>query len=191
MLDAIRTRRAAKTDSRFTAARSVIKVGKIEIGGNAKVVVAGPCSVESWEQILSAAVAVRSAGATMLRGGAFKPRTSPTSFQGLGLKGLELLFRAGRKTGLPVVTEVMSENDVDVVTEYADLIQVGARNMQNFALLKRLAKIPKPVLLKRGPAATVKEWLSAADYLMTDGNTNVILCERGIRGFDPALRYTL
>src|SRR5579862_5942005 len=141
--------------------RTVVKVGEVAIGGEAVVVIAGPCSVESREQLVSTAEAVKRSGATMLRGGAYKPRTSPYDFQGLGLEALKILREAREQTGLSVVTEVMSTEDVDIICEYADMLQVGARNMQNFALLRRLAKVRKPVLLKRGPSATVKEWLLA------------------------------
>lgn len=166
-------------------------VRDVPIGGDQAIVIAGPCSVESEEQVVATAKAVREFGAVMLRGGAFKPRTSPHDFQGLGLEGLKLLRKAGDVSGLPIVTEVMSEDDVGIVSELADMVQVGARNMQNFSLLKKLAKIDKPVLLKRGLAATVKEWLSAAEYLLSGGNENVVLCERGIRTFDTSLRNTL
>ena len=169
----------------------VIRVGGVSIGNGTPVIIAGPCSVESEAQIRESALAVKRAGAQILRGGAFKPRTSPHSFQGLGIDGLILLREAANEAEMPIVTEVMSEDMVDVVAEFADLVQVGARNMQNFALLKKLAKIQKPILLKRGPAATVSEWLSSADYLLSGGNDRVILCERGIRGFDPALRNVL
>jgi 3-deoxy-7-phosphoheptulonate synthase len=170
---------------------SVVWVANVPVGGEDAVVIAGPCSVESREQVLQTAIAVKQAGATILRGGAYKPRTSPYDFQGLGVPGLRYLREAGDHAAMPVVTEVMSEDDVAVVSDHADLIQVGARNMQNFALLKKLAKINKPVLLKRGPSATVKEWLSAAEYLLHGGNENVVLCERGIKTFDTSLRNTL
>lgn len=166
-------------------------VRDIPIGGREAIVIAGPCSVESAEQINATARAVRQYGAVMLRGGAFKPRTSPHDFQGLGIEGLKLLSRAGVRYGLPVVTEIMSEEDIAIVRDHADMLQVGARNMQNFALLKKLAKTQTPILLKRGPSATVKEWLSAAEYLLHGGNENVVLCERGIRTFDNSLRNTL
>jgi 3-deoxy-7-phosphoheptulonate synthase len=147
--------------------------------------------VESREQLFSTARAVKAGGARLLRGGAYKPRTSPYEFQGLGVEALRLLSEAREETGLPVVTEVMSTEDVDVICEHADLLQVGARNMQNFALLRRLAKVDKPVLLKRGPSASVKEWLLAAEYLVAGGNPNVILCERGIKTFETETRNTL
>jgi len=153
-------------------------------------VIAGPCSVESREQMLETAQGVKRAGATMLRGGAYKPRTSPYEFQGLGIEALKILREARELTGLPVVTEVMSTEDVDLICEYADMLQVGARNMQNFALLRRLATVKKPILLKRGPSATVKEWLLAAEYLLSGGNDQVALCERGIKTFETATRNT-
>jgi 3-deoxy-7-phosphoheptulonate synthase len=162
--------------------------GGLSIGGDEIVVIAGPCSVESEAQILETAHAVREAGAVILRGGAFKPRTSPYSFQGLGRKGLELLAKAREETGLLIVTEVMESDAVDAVAEVADIVQVGARNMQNFALLKRLGKLRKPVLLKRGIAATLTELLLSAEYLLAEGNDQVVLCERGVRGFDPGSR---
>jgi 3-deoxy-7-phosphoheptulonate synthase len=171
--------------------RSCVNVGEVCIGGAEAVVIAGPCSVESREQILSTARAVRAAGATMLRGGAYKPRTSPYDFQGLGVEALQLLREAREETGLPVVTEVMSTEDIPVICEYADMLQVGARNMQNFALLRHLAKADKPILLKRGPSASVKEWLLAAEYLLSGGNSNVVLCERGIKTFETEMRNTL
>jgi len=171
---------------------SIVDVGGVRIGnGEPVVVIAGPCSVESREQLLTTARAVKSAGARLLRGGAYKPRTSPYDFQGLGEEALELLAEARRETGLPVVTEVMSTEDVDTICEHADMLQVGARNMQNFALLRRLATIDKPVLLKRGPSATVKEWLLAAEYLLTGGNPKVVLCERGIKTFETETRNTI
>jgi 3-deoxy-7-phosphoheptulonate synthase len=170
----------------------IVWVGGVAIGGGGDaVVMAGPCSVESREQVTATALAVKRAGAVMLRGGAYKPRTSPHDFQGLGVEGLKLLREAGELSGLPVVTEIMSEDDISVGCEYADMIQVGARNMQNFALLKKLAKTKRPILLKRGASATIKEWLSAADYLLHGGNENVVLCERGIKTFDHSLRNTL
>jgi 3-deoxy-7-phosphoheptulonate synthase len=171
--------------------RTVVHVGDVAIGGPEVVVIAGPCSVESREQILTTAHAVKAAGASMLRGGAYKPRTSPYEFQGLGEEALKLLAEAREETGLPVVTEVMGTEDVDLIGEYVDMFQIGARNMQNFALLRRLATANKPVLLKRGPSATVKEWLLAAEYLLSGGNPNVVLCERGIKTFETETRNTL
>ena len=175
----------------FHAARTVVDVRGVRIGGGECVVIAGPCSVESREQILETARAVKAAGAHMLRGGAYKPRTSPYDFQGLGVEALALLKEARKETGLPIVTEVMGTDEVDLVAECADVMQVGARNMQNFPLLRRLASVPRPILLKRGPSATVKEWLLAAEYLLAGGNPNVILCERGIKTFESELRNTL
>jgi len=171
--------------------RTVVWVGDVPIGGDDAVVMAGPCSVESRDQVTQTAHAVKDLGAAILRGGAYKPRTSPYDFQGLGVEGLRLLREAGDSAGMPIATEVMSEDDVIVVCDYADMLQVGARNMQNFALLKKLARTRKPILLKRGPSATVKEWLSAAEYLLHGGNENVVLCERGIKTFDNSLRNTL
>ena len=172
-------------------ARTVVDVRGKKIGNGDVVVIAGPCSVESEEQLMETAHAVKASGASMLRGGAYKPRTSPYDFQGLGVEALRFLRHASKETGLPVVTEVMSEGDVEVVEEYADMMQVGARNMQNFSLLRKLARVSKPVLLKRGPSATVKEWLLAAEYLLAGGNANVVLCERGIKTFETATRNTL
>lgn len=171
---------------------TVVDVAGLRIGrGYRPVVVAGPCAVESEEQIVKTALFVKKAGADMLRGGAFKPRTGPHTFQGLRDEGLKLLALAGRESGLPVVTEVMSPDNVGLVAEYADLLQVGARNMQNFDLLRELGRIRKPVLLKRGMSATVEEFLAAAEYILAEGNEQVILCERGIRTFETATRNTL
>src|SRR5215475_11665556 len=170
---------------------TVVDVGGVKIGGDKVVVIAGPCSVESREQLLETARGVKRAGANMLRGGAYKPRTSPYEFQGLGIEALKILREARELTGLPVVTEVMSTEDVDLIAEHADVLQVGARNMQNFALLRRLARVDRPILLKRGPSATVKEWLLAAEYLLSGGNSQVILCERGIKTFETELRNTI
>jgi 3-deoxy-7-phosphoheptulonate synthase len=166
-------------------------VGDAIFGGPEPVIIAGPCTVESREQLLRAAEAVRAAGAHLLRGGAFKPRTSPYSFQGLGEEGLRLLAEARELTGLPIVTEVLDTEHVELVAAYADMLQIGARNMMNFALLKKVAKTGKPVLLKRGFAATVEEWLLSAEYVLAGGNDQVVLCERGVRGFDPATRFML
>ena len=171
--------------------RTVVDVHGVKIGGGDLVVMAGPCSVESGDQLMQTALAVKAAGANMLRGGAYKPRTSPYDFQGLGVEALRLLRDAREATGLAVVTEVMSETDVEIVAEYADMLQVGARNMQNFSLLRKLAVVPRPILLKRGPSATIKEWLLAAEYLLAGGNANVVLCERGIKTFETATRNTL
>jgi 3-deoxy-7-phosphoheptulonate synthase len=176
----------------FHPRSSVVKVGPVEIGeGRRPVIAAGPCAVESAEQILKTAAAVRKAGADLLRGGAFKPRTGPHTFQGLREEGLKLLAKAGKEAGLPIVTEVMSPDNVGLVAEYADLLQVGARNMQNFDLLRELGRIRKPVLLKRGMSATIEEFLAAAEYILAEGNQQVILCERGIRTFETATRNTL
>ena len=177
--------------SREHRERSVIRVGDVEIGGARPVLMAGPCVVEGRAELLEAARAVKAAGADMLRGGAFKPRTSPYAFQGLGVEGLRLLAEAREATGMPVVTEVMEPDQVDIVSEYADMLQVGSRNMANFSLLRRVGASHRPVLLKRGFAATVEEWLMSAEYILAAGNPNVVLCERGVRGFDPVLRFTL
>ncbi len=174
----------------FKQERSRIRVNGTEIGGDEFVVMAGPCSVENEKQIIETAEGVAAAGAKLLRGGAFKPRTSPYDFQGLEVEGLKLLAKAREATGLAIVTEVMSDGDVGRVGEYADVMQVGARNMQNFALLKALGKCPRPVLLKRGMSSTVKELLMSAEYITAHGNPNVILCERGIRTFETATRNT-
>ena len=174
----------------YAAHRTIVRVGNVAIGGSSPVVIAGPCSVESREQLLTAAQAVKTAGATLLRGGAYKPRTSPYDFQGLGLEALLILREVAELTGLPVVSEVMSTEDIEVVSDHVDMLQVGARNMQNFALLRRLGNVRRPVLLKRNPAATVKEWLLAAEYILAGGNDQVVLCERGIRSYDPELRNT-
>ena len=171
--------------------RTVVDVKGVRIGGPELVVMAGPCSVESRDQLMQTARAVKAAGAKILRGGAYKPRTSPYDFQGLGVEGLQILKEASLETGLPVVTEVMGIEDLDSVVEYADMLQVGARNMQNYPLLRKLATVPRPILLKRGPSATIKEWLLAAEYLLSGGNPNVVLCERGIKTFDSELRNTL
>ena len=170
---------------------SVINVGGVEIGGRKIQVIAGPCSVETQEQVTDIAKSIKLGGASMLRGGAFKPRTSPYSFQGLKEVGLEYLKGAKKETGLPIVTEIMSPYMIERFVEDVDLIQVGARNMQNFELLKELGKTNKPILLKRGLAATIEEWLMAAEYIMSEGNENVILCERGIRTFETYTRNTL
>ena len=173
------------------SANTTVGVGPAVIGGERIVVMAGPCSVESREQVLDVAARVKAAGAAVLRGGAFKPRTSPYAFQGLELEGLKLLAEAKRETGLPVITEVMEPERVDLVAEHADILQVGARNVQNFSLLRRVAEAGKPVLLKRGMSTTIQEWLLSAEYVLAGGNPNVILCERGIRTFETATRFTL
>ncbi|MFQ5929154.1 MAG: 3-deoxy-7-phosphoheptulonate synthase [Acidobacteriota bacterium] len=170
---------------------TIVQIGGIQVGHGGFALIAGPCSVESETQIIQAAVQVKEAGANMLRGGAFKPRTSPYSFQGLEHEGLKLLAKARQETGLAVVTEVLSPEDAGLVAEYADVLQVGARNMQNFSLLKKLGKINRPILLKRGMMCTVKEALMCAEYILSSGNPSVILCERGIRTFEDATRNTL
>ena len=180
-----------KTARAARPAGSRVRVGNVEVGGPELVVAAGPCSVETEAQIQEAAHAVASSGARLLRGGAFKPRTSPYSFQGLGEEGLRLLAAAGHATGLPIVTEVMTAEDVPLVARYADALQVGARNVQNFALLKALGRAAKPVLLKRGFSTTVEELLMSAEYVLAHGNPDVILCERGIRTFETCTRNTL
>jgi 3-deoxy-7-phosphoheptulonate synthase len=173
----------------WKADTTLVDLGRgVVVGGRDVVVIAGPCSVESEEQIVASARAVKSAGATALRGGAFKPRTSPYSFQGLGKKGLQLLALARQETGLPIVTEAMDEAGAELVAEYADCIQLGARNMQNYSLLRAVGRLRKPVLLKRGLAATITELLMSAEYILSEGNSQVILCERGVRSFDSAAR---
>lgn len=172
-------------------ADTVVMIGGVSVGGKQFTVIAGPCAVESRDQMLATAEAVKAAGAHCLRGGAYKPRSSPYSFQGLGLKGLRILHEAAEKTGLPAVTEVLEAGDVGTVGRWADAFQIGARNMQNFRLLTRLGRSQKPVILKRGMAATVEDLLLAAEYIVSEGNPNVILCERGIRTFETATRNTL
>lgn len=175
----------------FKEQDTIVRVGDIEIGGEQVHVMAGPCAVESREQLMEAAEIVKDAGATMLRGGAFKPRTSPYAFQGLEEEGLKYLAEAREKTGLKIVTEVMDASTLPMVAEYADILQIGTRNMQNFFLLREVARINKPVLLKRGASATIEEWLMAAEYIMAGGNYDVILCERGIRTYESITRNTL
>ncbi len=170
---------------------TVISIGQVRIGGGRVAVIAGPCAVESWRQIMAAAKAVREAGAVMLRGGAFKPRTSPYAYQGPGEEGLQLLHEAGKAYGMPVVSEAMATEQLPLLARYVDVLQIGARNMQNFELLKQTGELGKPVLLKRGPGATIEEWLMAAEYLMAHGTRDVMLCERGIRTFETSTRYTL
>ncbi|MER3417669.1 MAG: 3-deoxy-7-phosphoheptulonate synthase [Chloroflexota bacterium] len=185
-------RRPFKLTSReFHPEDSVIRVGDVVIGDGSLTVMAGPCAVESREQLLETAIAVRDAGATVLRGGAFKPRTSPYSFQGLGVEGLRYLAEARERTGLPVITEVMEPNQVDVVAEYADILQIGARNMQNYSLLMAVGRVARPVMLKRGFGSTIEELLMAAEYIVSAGNPNVMLCERGIRTFETYTRNTM
>ena len=182
--------RNLKLASREMEQRTVINVSDVEIGQDF-VVIAGPCSVESESQTLATAHAVKAAGANMLRGGAFKPRTSPYAFQGLGLSGLKILAKARQETGLPIVSEVIDPRDVSWVAEFADVLQIGTRNMQNFSLLKEVGKADRPVLLKRGMYSTLEEWLNCAEYILSEGNPNVILCERGIRTFEKYTRNTL
>jgi len=178
----------AKTDA---CANSVVRAGGVEIGGDDFVVMAGPCAVESEQQLLRTAEMVAAAGARLLRGGAYKPRSSPYSFQGLGIEGLKILRKAREETGLAIVTEVMSEEDVDLIAEYADLMQVGTRSMENYALLERLGGCGRPVLLKRGMTATLEELLRSAQVIAMNGNSHIVLCERGIRTFETATRNTL
>ena len=175
----------------FKPVNTVVQVGDLPIGGDQFVVMAGPCSVESREQVLQTARAAKAAGAQVLRGGAYKPRTSPYSFQGLGEEGLEYLAEAREATGLPIITEVLDTADVPKVAKYTDILQLGTRNMQNFALLRAVGNVDKPVMLKRGMSATIEEWLMAAEYILHAGNMQVILCERGIRTFETAARNTL
>ena len=179
-----------KLASRDKAQQTVIEVGEVAFGRDF-VVIAGPCSVESEHQTIETARAVKASGADMMRGGAFKPRTSPYSFQGLGLRGLKILAKARAETGLPIVTEVLDPRDVSWVAEFADILQIGTRNMQNFALLKEVGKVKRPVLLKRGMFSTLEEWLNCAEYILSEGNPDVILCERGIRTFENYTRNTL
>ena len=175
----------------FKSEDTVVKVGDVAIGGDDMVVIAGPCAVESEEQLITTARAVKSMGAKLLRGGAFKPRSSPYSFRGMGVQGLQLLAKAREETGLPIVTEVMAPEDVGMVAQYADVLQIGARNAQNFNLLDEVGKLRKPVLLKRSFSASYEEWLLAAEYVLSGGNSHVILCERGIRTFESATRFTI
>ena len=170
---------------------TIVEINGVAIGGNEIVVMAGPCAVESEEQLLTTAQAVKTAGATVLRGGAFKPRTSPYQFRGMGESGLKLLAQAGKETQMPIITEVMAPDHVDLVAQYADILQIGARNMQNFVLLDEVGKTKKPVLLKRGLSSSIQEWLLAAEYVMAQGNEQVILCERGIRTFETYTRNTM
>lgn len=193
VMQTVRIQEPYKLASRTTRPdNTVIEVadGRVRIGGEAVVVMAGPCSVESRSQIIEIAHAVKEVGATVLRGGAFKPRTSPYDFQGLGLKGLEYLAEARKVTGLPVITEVMREEQVPMVAEYADILQIGARNMQNYGLLQTVGRQSKPVMLKRGISGTIRELLMSAEYIVSNGNNNVMLCERGIRTYETATRNT-
>ena len=190
--DVVPISRPYKLASReFKPDDTVIKVGGVTIGGNEVVVMAGPCAAETREQVMSTARAVKAAGASILRGGAFKPSTSPYSFRGLGEEGLKLLAEAKEETGLPLITEVLTPDDVELVVRYADILQVGARNMQNFILLDEVGRANKPVMLKRGMSATIQEWLLAAEYILSQGNRQVILCERGIRTFETYTRNTM
>jgi 3-deoxy-7-phosphoheptulonate synthase len=175
----------------FQPENTTIKVGDVVLGGDKLAIIAGPCAVESERQILDTAKAVRAAGACILRGGAFKPSTSPYQFRGLGRQGLEMLAMARAETGLPFITEVLTPQDVELVAEYADILQIGARNMQNFNLLDEVGKVNKPVMLKRGMSATIQEWLLSAEYILSQGNRQLILCERGIRTFETYTRNTL
>jgi len=175
----------------FKPEPTIVDVGGVKIGGGRFTMIAGPCSVENWETLLETAEKVKAAGAHLLRGGAYKPRTSPYAFQGLGEEGLKLLARAREATGMPFVTEVMDTAQVELVASYADMLQIGARNMQNFDLLKAVGEVRKPVLLKRGLSATIKEWLMSAEYIFSRGNYQVVLCERGIRTFETYTRNTL
>ncbi|MBL7662942.1 3-deoxy-7-phosphoheptulonate synthase [bacterium] len=179
-----------KLVSKENRPQSIVQVGKIKVGTELAII-AGPCAVESEEQLLATARIVKKLGANMLRAGAFKPRTSPYSFQGLGLKGLQILARAREETGLPIVTEVVDPRDVTWVSEFADVLQIGARNMQNYSLLREVGKNSRAVLLKRGMHSTIEEWLNCAEYILAEGNPNVILCERGIRTFETYTRNTL
>jgi len=174
----------------FKPQNTVVKVGNVEIGSNKIAIIAGPCSVEDEDQIIETAVAVKKAGASILRGGAYKPRTSPYTFQGLGEDGLKLLAKARQVTQLPIVTEILDTEDLHLVAEYSDMLQIGARNAQNYALLRRVGRCNKPVLLKRGMSTTINEFLMAAEYILSEGNHNVVLCERGIRTFETATRNT-
>ena len=175
----------------FHPEESVVDVSGVRVGGGSLAMIAGPCSVESTEQVLEIALSAKASGANLLRGGAFKPRTSPYSFQGLGLDGLDILCEVKQETGLPIVTELMSPDHLELFNEKVDLIQIGARNMQNFDLLKQLGQLDRPILLKRGLNATYEEWIMSAEYIMASGNENVILCERGIRTFESYTRNTL
>ena len=175
----------------FHPANTIVDVAGFPVGGEQLAIMAGPCSVESYDQLYEIAVAVKAAGAQFLRGGAFKPRTSPYDFQGLGLEGLKILRDVADRTGLRVVTEIVDKDDLEAVSEYADLLQIGARNMQNFQMLKAIGKSQKPVLFKRGLSATISEWLNAAEYIASGGNENIIFCERGIRTFETYTRNTM
>lgn len=190
--EVVRISRPYKLATReFHPLDTIVDVSGVKVGGGSAVVMAGPCAVESEMQIMTTAIAIKKAGAHMLRGGAFKPRSSPYSFRGMGEEALKLMAKARAETGLPIVTEVMTPTDVALVAEYADLLQIGARNMQNYQLLEEVGRSHRPVLLKRGLSATFEEWMLSAEYIMNQGNNNVILCERGIRTFETATRNTL
>ncbi|MFZ9857158.1 MAG: 3-deoxy-7-phosphoheptulonate synthase [Roseiflexaceae bacterium] len=190
--EVVRISRPYKLATReFHPLDTIVDVSGVKVGGGSAVVMAGPCAVESETQIMTTAIAIKKAGAHMLRGGAFKPRSSPYSFRGMGEDALKLMAKARVETGLPIVTEVMTPTDVALVAEYADLLQIGARNMQNYQLLEEVGRSQRPVLLKRGLSATFEEWMLSAEYIMNQGNNNVILCERGIRTFETATRNTL
>ncbi|MSQ06023.1 MAG: 3-deoxy-7-phosphoheptulonate synthase [Dehalococcoidia bacterium] len=192
VIEVIRVTKPYKLASReFHPENSVVMVGNVMVGGPEPVVMAGPCSVEDEEQMVSTARAVKAAGAQILRGGAYKPRSSPYSFRGMGLDGLKLLQTAKQETGMPIITEVMTPADVDIVAQYSDVLQIGARNMQNYNLLDAVGELDKPVMVKRGLAASYEEWLLAAEYVMAGGNTKVMLCERGIRAFEQYTRFTM
>jgi len=192
VIEVIRVTKPYKLTSReMKPEDTVVNVGGVSVGGPGVVVIAGPCSVESREQTVSAAMDLRRRGAHLLRGGAYKPRSSPYSFQGLGREGLEILVQARKESGLPVVSEALSVEDLDLIAEHVDMIQIGARNMQNFSLLRRVGQLRRPVLLKRGLAATLEEFLLAAEYILSEGNREVVLCERGIRTFSDHTRFTL
>ena len=180
-----------KVNRKFQEEDTIIEVGNVKFGGDEVIIMAGPCAVESYEQVDIIAKTVKESGAKILRGGAFKPRTSPYSYQGMGVEGLQILKKVGDKYGLPVISELMSAENIDDFLKYVDIIQIGARNMQNFALLKELGKLDKPIMLKRGFSNTIEEWLMSAEYIMAGGNHKVILCERGIRTFEPYTRNTL
>ncbi|MEM1560781.1 MAG: 3-deoxy-7-phosphoheptulonate synthase, partial [Ignisphaera sp.] len=187
----VKTKRPYQLASNEWKDKTIVNVGDVEVGGRGIIIAAGPCAVESETQMIEIAKAVKRVGAQILRGGAFKPRTSPYSFQGLGEEGLKILKRASEAVGLPVVTEVMDVRDASLVAKYADMIQIGARNAQNYSLLKEVGKLKKPVLLKRGFGMTVEEWILTAEYVLLEGNGSVVLCERGIRTFEKSTRFTL
>lgn len=190
--DVVRVSRPFKLSSReFQPADTVVRVGNVTIGGHEVVVMAGPCAVESEEQVMATARAVKAAGAHILRGGAFKPSTSPYTFRGMGEDGLKIMASAREETGLPIITEVMTPSDIELVARYADILQIGARNMQNFMLLDEVGKSQKPVMLKRGMSATIEEWLLSAEYILSQGNRQVIMCERGIRTYETYTRNTM